>query len=101
MRDVKISKTNRGFAHIAFKDAYGEPCSLQKSSLATEDAIWLGCDKVEKHHVTGELLSPRMHLTRADACRLISALELFVETGDIPDTMIDCTHNEHASPEAE
>jgi hypothetical protein len=99
MREVKISKTSRGFAHIAFKDAYGEQCSLQKSSLATDDAIWLGCDAVERHHVTGELMSPRMHLTRADACRLISALEAFVEFGDLPDTMIDCMHDDHQPPQ--
>lgn len=35
-------KTNRGFAIGTFKDHYGTECSIQKSSLATEEAIWFG-----------------------------------------------------------
>jgi hypothetical protein len=36
--------THRGFAIYHFDDLYGAKCSLQKSSLATDDAIWLGVD---------------------------------------------------------
>lgn len=39
---MKIEKTERGFALAEFTDRYGVKCSLQKSSLATEDAIWFG-----------------------------------------------------------
>jgi len=88
MRDVEITKTERGFARINFKDCYGEQCSIQKSSLATDDAIWLGQDKPTEHK-TGDLTC-RMHLTKADACRLISVLECFVEFGELPDTIAEC-----------
>ena len=94
MRDIQITKTGRGFAHIAFKDCYGAQCSLQKSSLADDDAVWLGPDKAEKHHVTGETIGTRMHLTRDDACRLISALEFFVETGELPDMIAETPKQE-------
>ncbi len=36
--------TIRGFRIDKFIDRYGSACSLQKSSLASEDAIWLGID---------------------------------------------------------
>lgn len=42
--EIKQGKTVRGFANIEFIDLYGSQCSIQKSSLATEDAIWFGCD---------------------------------------------------------
>ena len=42
MSDIKVGHTERGFAIGNFKDSYDAECSIQKSSLATEDAIWLG-----------------------------------------------------------
>jgi hypothetical protein len=39
---MEKSITSRGFTLITFTDLYGAECSLQKSSLATEDAVWLG-----------------------------------------------------------
>ena len=42
--EIKMDKTNRGFAVGEFVDKYGVKCSVQKSSLASEDTIWLGCD---------------------------------------------------------
>jgi len=36
---MKKTTTGRGFQYIEFEDRYGHKCSLQKSSLATEDAI--------------------------------------------------------------
>lgn len=47
IRKLRIKKTNRGFALGEFVDRYGAKCSIQKSSLATEDCIWLGVDEVE------------------------------------------------------
>ena len=40
--EIKSSRTLRGFALGEFVDLYGDECSIQKSSLATDDAIWLG-----------------------------------------------------------
>lgn len=82
MRDAKLSKTQRGFAHIAFKDRYGELCSIQKSSLATEDAIWFGQDEPTRHH-TGSMHC-RMHLTQDDVKWLLPILRHFAETGELP-----------------
>src|SRR5690606_10761686 len=39
---IKVSPTQRGFIKGEFKDLYGSECSIQKSSLATDDAIWIG-----------------------------------------------------------
>jgi hypothetical protein len=77
-------KTNRGFTYFEFKDRNGEECSIQKSSIATEDCIWLGCDNNSTpHHVTGECGSPRMHVDKKLARKLIKYLTKFVETGDL------------------
>jgi len=78
--------TYRGFSLGEFVDMYGARCSIQKSSLATEDAIWLGVDDadpkilaskakehgVDTNYTTGwvdypipddVLLTTRMHLS--------------------------------------
>lgn len=70
---MEVKKTNRGFDLIEFTDRYDKECSLQKSSLATEDAIWLGRDSKEA----------RMHLTQEMVAKLLPYLQKFVETGDI------------------
>lgn len=70
---IKMRRTERGFAIGPFQDSRGSHCSIQKSSLATEDAIWLG--------VTGY---ERMHLTQEQAAALVPLLQYFVETGDLP-----------------
>lgn len=103
---MDIKKTNRGFDVAAFRDRYDAPCSLQKSSLASEDAIWLGVDDanpqllasearmigVETDETTGWVPYPvpeqvqfttRMHLTREQVAALLPTLERFVETGKI------------------
>jgi hypothetical protein len=70
---VKRADTARGFARYDFADSNGEPCSLQKSSVATDDLVWLGRD--------GE--RTRMHLTRAQVAELLPLLQAFVDTGEI------------------
>lgn len=103
---MKKSKTHRGFALIEFEDRYGAKCSLQKSSLATEDAIWFGVDDanpqimarhakaagIETTETTGwvkypipkeVLLTTRMHLTRKQVLKLLPSLIKFVITGEI------------------
>jgi hypothetical protein len=98
---MKSKKTQRGFALYEFTDRNGEKCKIQKSSIATEDAIWLGSDKLrvqefvayrepawqdvefehtEKHHFIG---NNSMHLTRKQVKKLLPILQKFVETGDI------------------
>ena len=78
---MKLEKTDRGFSRGDFKDLYGEECSIQESSLATESAIWLGCNK-GSHHFTG-VCSARMHLDIPRAEMLIELLEHFVKTGGL------------------
>jgi len=41
---MEKQKTHRGFDYSGFSDMYGAKCSIQKSSLATDDAIWFGVD---------------------------------------------------------
>jgi hypothetical protein len=50
---MKKSVTNRGFALVEFTDRNGQACTLQKSSLADEDCVWLGC-KPNRMHLTEE-----------------------------------------------
>lgn len=97
---MKISKTNRGFKLIKFKDHYNTKCNIQMSSLATEDAIWFGVEDANPKimasdlfgHGTGwvrypipdnVLISTRMHLTRKQVEALIPILQKFVDTGEI------------------
>lgn len=101
-----MGKTHRGFAVQEFKDLYGADCSIQKSSLATDDAIWLGVDDakpqimasqaagfgVKTEETTGwvpypipeeVLLTTRMHLNREQVATLLPILQKFVETGEL------------------
>ena len=71
MHNVIQTETSRGFTLVEFIDHYKVPCVIQCSSLAMQEAIWLG---VEKHC---------MHLTRADVARMIPYLESFAETGEL------------------
>lgn len=103
---LKRSKTGRGFKLIEFSDRYDIKCSLQKSSLATEDAIWLGVHDaapkilandasrlgVKTDAVVGWIDYPlpkevtigtRMHLTQKQVKKLLPILQRFVETGEI------------------
>jgi len=94
---MKLDKTSRGFAIAEFTDRYGEKCSIQKSSLATEDCIWLGVDDViPKVMVYGEGWKPvplpegastggRMHLTRELVKELLPLLQHFADTGELPE----------------
>jgi hypothetical protein len=86
-KDYKLGEvelTPRGFKIIRFKDHYGEPCSLQASSLADykkpgTSAVWLGCEEVRNDHVTGQPLSPRMHLNREQVAALIAHLQSWLD----------------------
>ena len=58
---MEKSTTARGFSITEFSDQYGEKCSLQKSSLATEDCVWFGIDEPKV-----QALAKEMHTERAD-----------------------------------
>ena len=72
--------TERHFAAYTFEDRYGSLCSLQKSSIATKDAIWLG---IEIPFITRKEAATRMHLTREQVAELLPHLQHFVETGEL------------------
>jgi len=81
--NLNLEPTQRGFVRADFNDLYGAWCSIQESSLATDDAIWLGLDEGTHHHVTGECMA-RMHLSRDQVAELIPVLQYFVENGHLP-----------------
>lgn len=103
---IKKTKTSRGFARREFTDLYGAECYLQKSSLATKDAIWLGVIDakpqvmaskaasvgVQTDQTTGwvpypipddVLLTTQMHLTQPMVRKLIKQLQHFADTGEL------------------
>lgn len=101
---MKLKKTKRGFGVINFKDQSGNKCSIQKSSIATGDCIWIGSDKiglkefvafrqpnawidkieVDEHTMEHHFVANnRMHLTRKQVAKLLPILQKFVETGDL------------------
>lgn len=107
MNKQLIEYTHRGFGLYNFKDLYDSECSIQKSSLATQDTIWLGINDANpkilhgdatklgiKHnkdsgwvdyHVPEEvLMNTRVHLTREQAKVLGEMLILFAATGELP-----------------
>ena len=94
------TKTHRGFDYIEFNDFYEKSCSIQKSSLATQDAIWLGINDPEpkilasktKKGGTGWVdypvpeyvsINTRMHLSIEQVEELLPILQRFVDTGEI------------------
>lgn len=105
---IKWEKTKRGFMIGTFADTYGHSCSLQVSSLATDNCIWLGIADAEPKIMASDaqslsiktdqttgwipypipeqvLLHTRMHLNREKALELIEALRVFVNTGSLGD----------------
>jgi len=68
----KYNVADRGFIGYDFKDIYGEACSIQESSLATDDALWLGTD------------INRMHIDRKLAKEIIQKLKYFYKHGCLP-----------------
>jgi len=103
---ISIGKTPRGFSTAEFVDRYGAKCSLQKSSLATEDAIWFGINEPDpqitasnakklgipcgtetgwvKYEIPEEvLINTRMHLTQEMVIELLPLLQKFAETGEL------------------
>lgn len=95
-----FNKTRRGFDISKFKDAYGMECSIQKSSLADKDCIWLGIHDAKPRILASEVMEDgvgwvdypipsevmvptRMHLTQDMAAELLPILQRFVDTGEV------------------
>jgi hypothetical protein len=94
---LKTKKTERGFKYTEFVDRNGIECSLQKSSLATDDCVWLGANEIGLKRFTpyvgwknvelqmddpygiSHVANNRMHLTR----ELLPHLQKFVKTGEL------------------
>lgn len=83
---MKFELTPRNFLISKFKDLYGKECSLQQSSLATDNAIWLGCSDgthYDKDSQPVELpayvttCACRMHLNRKLVGKLLPTLIKF------------------------
>lgn len=101
MSELKVIETSRGFKYVEFNDRNGEPCSLQESSIATDDCVWFGCDEIglkkftpgkgwedvelQQDHPYGitHVANNRMHLNREQVAALLPFLQRFVETGYI------------------
>jgi hypothetical protein len=70
---MKITKTERGFDLIEFKDRCGDHCSIQKSSAASGERIWMGLHN-----------SPaRIYLTQKMVKDLLPYLTNFAATGEL------------------
>ncbi len=102
----KLTDTVRGFPILLFDDCYDKECSIQMSSVATYDAVWLGINHAEPKilasraealgistdETTGWIsypipvdvsLNTRMHLTRDQAGALARVLQHYYETGEL------------------
>lgn len=99
---IERDTTGRGFGIGKFTDRNGEGCSIQESSLADEDCIWLGVDdanpqvfipngqpswrplRIDVPPGGHTQYTTRMHLTREQVAELLPLLECFVKTGRLP-----------------
>lgn len=76
--------TPRGFQIWTFKDFYGQKCSIQESSLASENALWIGVDNTGPNiegpsGFTNEDVNFRMHLTYDQVNHLIENLKTLMD----------------------
>jgi hypothetical protein len=86
MLEMNWKTTDHGFRLGKFSDQNGKQCSVQESSLAINECVWLGCDDDPLiDSVTGQFVGNRMHLTRDMAFYLSSVLLMFAATGYLPD----------------
>ncbi len=97
---MKRTKNKRGFTYIEFQDCNQEKCSIQKSSVATRNMIWLGIDDANPKILASKikkggtgwisydipkdvLLTTRMHLDRKQVLKLLPTLFKFILSGRI------------------
>ena len=77
---IKLTSTKRGLLQGEFEDRNGRKCSIQESSLQTEQCLWLGVDVDENGQ---PLTNVRMHLTRKMAHDLFNFLRHFSRVGSL------------------
>jgi hypothetical protein len=87
----KVTQTKRYFEFIAFDDRYDTPCSLQQSSIFSDEyidkpgatAVWLGVDRQISQHdgMFDAANQTRMHLDRKQVQALIAVLETWLKCG--------------------
>lgn len=85
---IKFDVSDRCLAAGMFKDYNDVECSIQESSLATKEAIWLGMNNGGTHtkdHLGNNVCLGRMLLTRKQVKSLIKVLQYFVDHGRLPD----------------
>lgn len=97
---MERKETSRGFYYYNFKDTRGNKCSLQESSNAMKECIWIGADEIGLskfdpnegwsdvileqnpygiHHVANN----RVELDQETVAKLIPLLQKFVDTGQL------------------
>ena len=92
--EIKKENTSRGFGIIEFKDRYGVECNIQKSSLASENAIWFGAKEIGLREMSlggwksvvldyDYIANNRMHLTQDQVKALLPTLQRFADTGEL------------------
>lgn len=104
----EFDRTQRGFGKVKFKDGYGNECSIQQSSSAMDDYLWIGTDNAKGTAVVMAvdaercgvhtdqrygwvpfpipepvLIHDRMHLNRKDVRKLVKRLNLWLRTGEL------------------
>ena len=94
-RRTPFTFTNRGFALYNFLDRYGMKCSMQDSSIATEDCFWLGIDDPEPRILVrgkgwqdvpvpdNAFWVSRMHVNRRLARQLYTWIGRFLRHGTV------------------
>lgn len=104
---MEFKNTPRGFKYTEFIDSHDQKCSIQKSSVATYEAIWFGIDDADPkimatdakrlglptfgettgwvpYEVPKEVLfHTRMHLSQDQVKELLPTLIKFAETGEL------------------
>lgn len=110
MNELRLTReyTERGFSLGRFNDSYGEKCSLQKSSTAFVDHVWLGIDDPDPQIMASDairlglpvpegqntgwveysipsevLIKTHMHLNQLQAKMVGEALLEFAKTGEV------------------
>lgn len=68
---MELKETPRGFTYFEMTDAYRKAFTIQKSSAASQECIWMGAG------------DSRAHLTRDMVRQIIPVLQQFADTGEV------------------
>lgn len=74
--ELEFRHSKNGFGYFEFTDSYGQTFTIQQSSSAEQDKVWIGAGKEWGH------------LTRDMVRQIIPILQQFADTGvvDVPGT---------------